>query len=633
MNNQNYNPKNDNQSQYPQKEPFVRPFVYNDNQSDNKNNKVIAQIHETEKELADLIFTGYKGLEIISGQVGGIRESVDSLSDKVEKATRKPKKSTVSKKIVVSPDKRLFLMTVYDDKTCTAKELTLCPFSKIEFGIVRFMEEDEKDFCYLDFGDDACGNAMLISLRYKMNSSEMHKRFLWAGVKFNEDIRESEIAKALHKFVIEIFRKEENIIYFSRKGGWVGDIYTDATDCQLLEKMNENFPVLKKSVDKILPEIEDAKLYVKQLCKIHQGRLRTILFVWPYLAIIKTLLQQQGIRFPYVTNIVVSNQWEAVKEISYFCQVFNRGRVQAIDLNMRKNQLKDVLDTMKDEVLLGYVFFHGKSKYDCNKIKGIAKELIVAEQMESFRAGDTTSIWQGVSIIVSDEPIDAGSCLTVFTDEQDFQVGHEDWETDVVAKVLYGFIRFIEDNYDEVEGWLRKVSKRQQNFEGELAIEITYALMEAYFRSMKLDIDQEVQIPKKGKWEDFMYELFLTNEECLEEVTNRFLNGLYKYSKNLHFVNTEKAVYSNAKVFFDANKIYMPVPVFFRILSKTGLNEKKNMLLAKLNELHFMNSSHIGYRNRKTIGGERVYVYCFNREKLKRAGYGDLVLMGKEQEE
>jgi len=459
----------------------------------------------------------------------------------------------------------------------------------------------------------------------EIKGDKVYNALIQIGVRFNPQITKTWAVKALNDYVNKKIHESEKIIFMSGHAGWEdGKFNCYETRCYLdAVRPKLTLPILNKYFNKEAANRARITDYAVLLQRIHDPKLRLVFALIPLGGILFSVLQEKNIYEPFVTNLILMNEEQDIREILYYLQVFNRNELYAMNLDGSDKNNKNLIESCKDEVVvvagLRYKEMSAyKSKKISNNLRVFAKK---AMNRSGLNYGETP--FKAVVVLFSNERIAEKGVRNVFIDKDFFETSNllDTPVWDGIQATFALFIKYVEEHWKDVQKIItaeyRAVTRTERLWK------VLLALVEEFWNSFGTSITSVLNLPE-GLDPSFLWQ----EDECyLEDAVDTIASALRMASRLVKAVPKENADGCEAFL-YDEEYIWILPEKFSEIVETyVGLGQKERLLLGAKEAGALLASEYGGYTSRLQINKVRKEYYKFQRNAFNRIGYTDLITL------
>lgn len=563
----------------------------------------------------------------VSQQNSGLLGKTQQLEKKVEIAERKNKRKVVSKFMAIMDDGTIAIVKGYDNGEKEAQ-----PFIGNLFGLPKIYTlrvagvKDIPDKFGIYFINQ---NKWIIGEQTKITAKYLFERFIENNIIFDYRVPEKESARILFRyFSPRILESNRNMIYVQGLQGWdeSGKKFIHSGNFSWKgERLFSNLPVTQKKF--LVQELDEEKIknYFSEMCKITDWRNRMVIMVFPFAALLSSLMQDEKLGF-YLNFIKITDF--PTKRICKWLQIFNRGDYRPYNLDISDKNLIQQLQILRDEILIADLCIdQEESDYRKNKMRMRCKMIGKILTNQKSIPGKCESSIDAVFAAISREPVFGEGVVNIWLDE-DFASDEEDqFSANAIGAVFGAFVRFFENHPESL-----KISMRRNKIEGQdrfTAWRILLDVIGQFWAEEKIDFLEQANIHNNLKEINFS-EIFSEDVIDEEEMLEVFRKKIRMAIRNYFVAKKEKAsVLKEKTLYFSDSWLFFPVKVMRELLQESKLDYCRTKILYGLKRKGIMNSDTEGFSKKVQIGCNRSEMYVIKRQFFERIGEMDIVSLGK----
>lgn len=507
---------------------------------------------------------------------------------------------------------------------------------------VAFMEGLDKDYKIYNLKIKGQENTTLfvIEARERIIVGDVEKRdgmnlmkyFKEGGVKFSSTIAKNIISRVLEDNFMEKIANCEDVFYIDILAGWNhSKKYIDADKAYKWgNRMNKIiYPVKNKRLAKEIGT-ELFTYYFSELKRFRNLRYRMIVFLYPYIAIMNSLLcNKANLRFDMCLNIVALESINK-KNIENWLQILNRDHLDIICSDIKEKKLKELLLYTKDETLLvDTTTSEYENNYAKNKKLKLAYRIAnVATGKENMSGVDFDEVYCNPVILSSDKLV-GSNILNVFIESTLFS-RQEIYPTDkdIFGGVFTSFIKYVENNFENVIDVLTKNIKIEGR---EKVVNVVYEVVEKFFNAKGFDVCKELKISNNVNFYNYFNN---TCEYSMDELVDSFILLIRQYAKEYGIINyeTNKTTEDDA-LYVEGDYLLISTKILEHILNKNAMMRYKRDILYKLKDLGVLVlNNQGGLCIKKQMHEDRRFYYKIEKKLFNKMGMVSIESLGSKGE-
>lgn len=518
-------------------------------------------------------------------------------------------------------------VTVYSDQSTDYKYLFAEPkeIPEIRDVIIKGLRQNNLfAICFVEADIFVLG----IEDKVKDDGTYLYDLCRRKGVMFNPNIKKSHIKTLLYeKFATEM-SKDRKTISIEFCAGWNCDekVYMTAESRPYKSfPVVKNFPVANKKL--IEQELTKDLLhnYVRELLRIRYWQDRAIIFLYPMAAILASLLKKGNVNTKFSLNLIV-NEGISVQEICNWLQVLNRDRLIPVPIGTNRNEFEKKFSDYKDETMI--LDLRG---FECEtNHRQIVKQgkRMKAHQLACHECGTEEIIDEFLLVILSDTYFPDKGSFNIFLGTETVGIAMSEGferKVDAMNSVIYEFICFIEDDYDNVLKIIEKHGRREKQTS---ALTVVMEIADKFWRRLGYDMIKTLHLPEKI---DFA-KLQNIHNESIENIIEAFKNAVFEEAENYQFSNKGTHAPIGKVVFVKKNRYCFPTEIMDEIMKKHRLLYHKNRMMQELAKREIIETDGVGgYTMRLKEDSVQKEHYCIVKDFFDETGALKLWQIGKEE--
>ena len=517
-------------------------------------------------------------------------------------------------------NKKYYIRKYFDNNTFEDIEFMYGVEGLVNVKNIEFVGIDVKKRYYAILFE----NVVIIAPVSKRQAKTLYDAFIDAGITFNPSIPTTVIYKVLQEKFAPMIMGTANKEYIPALSGWFYGEYKNANNCF----RQNNFcdvvlPVQDKNLSNYVPGIEEN--YFKDMRRIKDVKYRTLVVMYSFYAILKSLLQSNDYQLDKCINIInASNQPYSV--FTNWLKIMNRhNRSNLQSLFIRTKEMNELLSTTKDETI---IFQLDVSKDDRAYEKSVqldnaSKIIDITTGKRSLPGLDTRNI-AATSVFVSNQAIIRNNVINLYFDIDDYEVSNN-------KEIDYGgiftlFIDYVQRHYYEI---MEMMNYDRVGTTNEETLNIVYEIITRFFKSKGYNFWNEVDIPDdinlRSVFED---ELEIDDRE---ELVDRFINMVRKNAHKYYIVRDKRNIeVADKYMIYNREYLFIPREIFNEILYDSAMEIYSKVILMELESTGILVTDGKGYTVRKMVNGDRSehLKLCIN--SFCGLGITPIWLLGKE---
>lgn len=516
----------------------------------------------------------------------------------------------------------LAAVTNYDDGQMRIVRLLMNVTGVGKITVVTFPEE----YCQCEIADISfdCGGRHVV-FPLPTTGAKLYRAFLEAGIYFQGFFSESEIAKMLAKYYLPRLRGEPRILFIPL-AGWEGDKFSTAMDLTWLEDQKgevhdalRKIPLSRKFLQEKLASSVDLRFYIGVLKCFKDMRIRFLLLVQPFLAIISSVLDEV-VPIPCL-NIIAEGRIR--QNIQYLLQTFERNKPRIYNAAESHKKIQEILATVRDET----VSFAADSSdfmtaYQQKKIRQNVECIIAILQGQQMLEPPYMRKVTAGGVLFSNYKIPDDRLITLYITEDDvhenfFEISKFD-EKDVPGRAFAAFVGFAEN-------FMSKIRKRlkEKRWNTEEILGFIFQLLEEMFQEKGVRLSQEMNL-------NFQKIIANLRDETADDESEIFRKIMRREIQELVVVEKCRADYADmAMIYYSEDFLWIPSELFDLILRKNHMLASRKKILYELKEKGAIVAD-CGLTKRIQIAKKRFESVQFRRDFFTKTGEVEIINLGME---
>lgn len=556
----------------------------------------------------------------ISSSERHIVESVEIIDQKIDKLKLKKRRKLQNQGVGALNDGSIVFVNYYDDGSMDSDLFITNVRGPIEIYRIKFEEENDEEFFAICF----LMNHIWILGRYeKVTANYLYNLFMKAGIIFNCKMSENSVKKILYTALVSVIEHPLNSLYLSKRAGWnAGEFITNSNFCFAGLREAQEFPVMKKSFSQ--QELGESRKYnyFRTLNSVIRIENRIFLSIYPYAAIIATILRKNGFPIKIAANMIVMDE-TSLADLCVWFQTFERESIQP---KMLKNARTEI-ENSKDEIIL-LDCYNCKNAYEYKKNKMLRKSIYDIWVGRSF---DTSlcveDINSGLVFFAKDIMLERGITNLFFSEDtiRDFQRQTKLLkECKTMEAVWSTFVAFIKNNSE----LLNDIFQQNEQFKDSCwgFMQVTYEIVKKFWQMKKISFDVSLDFPKIIEWEAIFSSTLYAGEDLME----LFVKATRKAASQYRFLHKTQKIEEDEIIRYDEQYLWISKKIYEEILFQSGLNRYAKQILVEAKESGILITSAEGYLKRIQINKRELERYQFKRSYFNGTGLVEIVELGKE---
>lgn len=555
------------------------------------------------------------GMEIISRQIANIGPE------------KKKRHRVVSHFIACDEEQKILMHKLFDDNTTQGIPLILNTRGPINIFVYKFAEFDFAIY-NLVFGDMSMhvwGNMADLTV------NGLYSRFICCGIAFTLHFSKRQISEALfNKFVPEIKNCDE-IIEISGLAGWDENYFRTSRDFEYIKNIEKlpRLPVLKKRMMRNAQFDLVGRQYFELLKKIENVEDRIVIMLYPYAAVLCSIMARYRLRLPIALNFIILNTDFDAIVLLYFLQIFNRENFETYFLGESEKNIQVALSESKDETIVfsGFTdkdnsaYKNGKLLKNINNISG--------KVLGKYNLGDGMKKSPEIALsFITNQYVHNRNVRNICVDN-DFGINWrdvKDIDTDVIGTVISSFVQYVQENIERTIS-IMKEKKSYKTKEEEFWRKLLVVVID-FWKSGGVSLEEEIKI------DDGFNFLWSPVFHDTEDVVTIFIESVRSQMPKLTVLNKKaKTETTNIDVVFDKDYIWIPTEKFDTLLKRGGLQNKKHEILSRSKNTGILITDDCGFSRKLMIGGKRSESYQFLRKSFNQLGRVEIIELAESEVE
>lgn len=465
----------------------------------------------------------------------------------------------------------------------------------------------------------------------KASGKTIYNAMIRAGIVFNPKFKAAEIQKFLEKIYLPCINTAEKR-FFHHLSGWVCEEqrFVQGPFCPDEWIQNYSMPRDAKRLKGRELSLDLLEQYAAYLREISDEKLRLMLWIYPFVGITNALLEQNGLSFQSVLNLVVTDSPGLQNKISFFLKTYERNK--AGNRSVTEKSFERILGESKDEVLiLGTA--DAASSYARQKQKERLKQAVQYARKELQLPEPFNRQMLGCLCLLTKVPVDGADVMHLYADENDFtgripRPGTQD--RDVMRDVWWGYVNWIICSWERVQLVLQSFLEKYERAGNAAVFDAVFCLAESYFENLGIPcFYKKMALLSEPDFAEFF--VSGSQRESVRYFVTRMRVLIQDYC--IQDITEDRSCPQNMDVFFTDSECVMIESGFFDILAKRMGIEKKQKLLLQLSEEKMLISNTDRYYYRLQLSDRRFRTVKIRLELFERIGEVSIVNLGREKAE
>lgn len=542
-----------------------------------------------------------------------------------EAAAKKTEKS-----IRIREEELIEIVQVYDDGTVrylgTLSDDLFYPLNMYRLIISKEVPDTRE---ILQIVPD-CISSCFVPLE-KASGKTIYDAMIRAGIVFNPQFKTAEVQKFLEKICLSKINEAEQR-FFHHLSGWVIEEqrFVQGPFCPGEWIHNCSMPRDTKRLEGRELSLDSLEQYTAYLRGISDEKLRLMLWIYPFVGITNALLEQNGLSFQSVLNLVVTDSPGLQNKISFFLKTYERNK--AGNRSVTEKSFERILGESKDEVLiLGTA--DAASSYARQKQKERLKQAVQYARKELQLPEPFNRQMLGCLCLLTKVPVDGADVMHLYADENDFtgripRPGTQD--RDVMRDVWWGYVNWIICSWERVQLVLQSFLEKYERAGNAAVFDAVFCLAESYFENLGIPcFYKKMALLSEPDFAEFF--VSGSQRESVRYFVTRMRVLIQDYC--IQDITEDRSCPQNMDVFFTDSECVMIESGFFDILAKRMGIEKKQKLLLQLSEEKMLISNTDRYYYRLQLSDRRFRTVKIRLELFERIGEVSIVNLGREKAE
>lgn len=459
----------------------------------------------------------------------------------------------------------------------------------------------------------------------------LYTTFLKAGIRFNDQIKDNDIQKALSNYFVSQLQNAHEYKTNVCSGWydfsfWVKESYLNFT---FAEGAKTGFPALQKSIENVSLTPERVSNYFSELRQFTNWRDRIIMLLYPFLGLLFTLLQGYSKCQDFYLNLIAEDDFPSDLVASWF-QIYNRDSLSVIEPPQTKKRFNEFLLTICDDVLLLDVrSYNGDDQYSKNKNEAFASRVA---HIVNHRAPLENGKKLRAAVVLLSNKYRSGNVINLKLPSAVAGIARDEHEQyldlQCFESILSGLIVYIQNHVETVQQLLRK--KRDMDRRAEV-FQTAMDIVEVFFRDEGLSLREELDLPENIDFTAF----FAGEEDDDSTAVANFVEHLRGQMGNyIAHPKQPNAVFDVNSLYYDDEWVYFPRPLLRAMFQNLHRDQFLPQALLALREAGDLWTDAANLTVKKVqLGGVRTNFYVVRRKALNPIGYTDIIALTKEGEE
>lgn len=552
-------------------------------------------------------------------------DNVRQMIQKAELQNRKRRKKKEGDQLIVSGDLYLSFNRFYDDGSNNLFQISNKLTGKNAVYILDFQGLEENEKFGIFFENE---QIWIIGNKNKVKPSYLFDYFVKAAGPFCPGISHTTIGNLLYDYWATAIEQTKNVLTVPVLAGWNNGEFLH--NANFMFKKTSDFPsipVLEKEFPNVPLTEEILQIYFEEFQKIARWRDRVLIVLYPFAGILSSIFYEMHTPIDFGLNFVEIEPLQRTIVCSWL-KIFNRESLLPYSLNLTETQLRRLLLSSNDEILIfdatGEDFL---TDYQRRKIKKNAKSVIAGMKHQGS--------------ITAEQKLHPSYACAFFSKERMLEVGVQNVildsdfykddgknvlfiEHQVMEAVLSDFVFYVEKNMEKM--WNSILKQARKGRSARCSIASVYEILSDYWSEKGIEFSETLKIPGKINWNNILNMAEYEDEELIQE----FIFVLRKGIQN--FCGIEKrrgGEFKQGAFFYSSDYIWFPTKIVRLILAKQGLMPYLNIILLILKEKNILITDKTGFSKKLQLSGNSIETYQLKRDFFNQPGVNDIVDLAK----
>ncbi len=559
-------------------------------------------------------------------------ESVTETVEKLRKDMKKDRKKKTTQKVAMMSNS-IYIIQFFDDGTSEAMPLFLSLGGKYYIKRLIFpAERKEKNRVEIWFPDQD----VFVYVPENSSGKILFDAFVEAGVAFNTQLTVSRCTQALAEFFIPRIRECENTILYSGLAGWEGRFFM-TKECFRRFRYYRHFPDSLPVLEKSLPGVnskagqERVKEYLNLINDVKGYRLRFWLFLYPYVGLLKTILDQKGYRTDFILTLL-TDDLGVKKCILNYLQLFNRYQLCPTTIEGSEKRVMETVACEKDEVLVvDHSTLVTETPYKLHTMENNLEKIMKISTGEKILPPPYNRDATFVLAVISDVGINFKGCtLNFIVEMEDFKkmtFSREEGD-DYIGENFTGFVNWAMENFNRMEAQLCNCPEELRDKKA--TIEAVADIVKTRFADIGIDVWEMLKIDVNTLFEKGLFECDNIAENDL--LLRKFRELVRENIQKTVVLPKKHGVMENGAVYFDEEWIWIPSFLCTTWLTTAGLRKQRKRLLFTLKSEGILYADE-GYTHRTQIQFNTLETIMLKRDFFTKTGEVEVISLGRERDD
>lgn len=447
------------------------------------------------------------------------------------------------------------------------------------------------------------------------------------GVHFATGISNGERGNMLFEAFAESIEQTGNTLTISQLPGWLNGKYINKDNFAFRHcRYFAQTPVMKSSLTSTDGGLTSAVInsYSSNILKWKRWQDRCVVALYPFMGIMSSLLSEGlGIR-PFLLNVILIAPVDIHKICNYF-KVLNRKRIELFNGSVSPRELTAKLSEIQDDiVLVDFRSPSNESSYEkCKRARNFQDIILKASEGNISTGADNSFGIVALSKKMSvDERVwDLRIDYETYSEEC-VEEGNKD--LDALGIVFAEFIKYVEQNFTDVNGVIRRPTEYTLNLASLLAI--VFEITKAFWESKGCDLFMMADLPQITDWEEFVESRY-DNDSDLEDA---FVKAVRNGVKDTVFLHKSEGIFFEKAIQYSEEFVWIPTAILREILEGQGLLNNMSEILLMLRESGALLTDAAGMSRKLQVAGHRNEYYQFKADLFDQPGHISFIKLGKE---
>lgn len=522
----------------------------------------------------------------------------------------------------------LMLVQYYDNGTCEG--FYLFNRSLGNFCVYKLHTEDykcENELFLIYFPNT---NIWIIGETSKLSEKYIYELFLQQEVPFNQSLPRAKVQRTLYEFFKGLIFSCENITTVPALAGWFAQRFRYRENIAKSPSLRE-LPIATKNFEVLPLKDSTFTLYKEFLQRFKDDNSRLMIALYPIISMLASIFKDFRGNINFALNLVPTSSLRSADVAEYF-QIFSRDVLNIFSYEISRNNIKKILSTSKDEILLMDMRLSETRDYYRIKRRNEHFEFVssvlfgrtcLPSQTGHAASAGLVTICDEVILKPDVYNIPTGSEFDALSIYNEHKVNLFK-ESKIMVRIFSQFIRFVERTGDDFFNIFTR-NTFAQTHAGSI-LEITYNLFCHFWKTHNIDFTKELKFPNKIDFDNILLPETTLEDEDVAIFLDRIVENVGQYA----IVPKRSFLAGGNAIFYDETFLYMPENLFKEICHSFGLKDFRRYML-KLRAQGKLSTGQDRLLKQVVVNHQTLSCYVFNRNLFRHEGQIDIVNLGKEE--